>query len=323
MSDELDAYIRQQLYLESVKVNETNKFDETVTQIEAAVAIIIARIGYDKISEMSKAALNKLVSQMTAKLSVIFNTSTRVVTSAMKRLMNADTVVTTSLASWLSGKAKSRFHVVGSRLWATINNAPIGGTGQEPKNILSNFFSSAGAKIVSRLKQGWAEGWTPRELLTNIIGSSNYQFNNGVLKGIKNQFGAAISTWIQHISSFVSQAVNSIFYDRYQWVSVIDDRTTAICRERDGNVYEYGNGPRPPAHYRCRAKTIPMVSEQPVPMPTFSVWVNQQPPEVRRDIEKYYGVKAQGSTRLNPVRPMSIDEYKEKVNTMLTGIKKG
>lgn len=323
MANELDAYLRQQVYVEGTKLYVENSFDETYEAVELAVALIVAKIGYDKVSELSKTQLLKLVSLLENKLSVIFNRTVRVSSSLMKKFMTADISVTKTIAAALSGKAKSKFMVAANRLWATINNAPIGGVGQEPKNIMTTFVSSAGSKIVSKFKQAWAEGWTLNELRNNIIGTSNQQYKNGILRNIRNNFNAAIATWMQHITSFVSQAVNSLFYDRYQWVSVMDGRTTPICIERNGNVYEYGNGPKPPAHYRCRSRTIPLMAEVALPMPTFDAWFKEQPVEVQRDL-KQYSAPAQGGGPVGRIKALSIDDYKKKVNMMLTNIvKKG
>lgn len=322
MNDEFNAYMRQQIYVESVKADEANKFDETQLEIELTIALIASMITVENMAELTKSQLAAIVAKLNARLSKLFNKTITVTTRAVYNFMRVDTQVTKSIASWLTGKAKSRFPVGLQRLWAVINNAPIGGTGQEPKNMLRTFFSSAGSKIVSRLKQGYANGWTPREFVLNTIGSSNYQYRNGIMLTIKNQFKAMINTWMQHVSSHVSAAVNSIFYDRYQWCSTMDERTSPICVELDGTIYEYGKGPLPPAHYRCRSKTMPLAAESSLPTPSFKVWVNDQPEEVKRDIKKYANYPPRGDGEKLTVRPMSLDEYGSKVNMILSNIPK-
>ena len=42
---------------------------------------------------------------------------------------------------------------------------------------------------------------------------------------------------------------------RYRWISVLDSRTTDVCRGRSNKVYEVGVGPIPPAHPNCRCST--------------------------------------------------------------------
>lgn len=42
----------------------------------------------------------------------------------------------------------------------------------------------------------------------------------------------------------------------YRWISVLDDATSQICRSLDGQVFQFGAGPLPPAHVNCRSSII-------------------------------------------------------------------
>lgn len=42
----------------------------------------------------------------------------------------------------------------------------------------------------------------------------------------------------------------------YRWVSILDNRTSQICRSLDGQVFLFGEGPIPPAHPNCRSSII-------------------------------------------------------------------
>lgn len=42
----------------------------------------------------------------------------------------------------------------------------------------------------------------------------------------------------------------------YRWVSILDSKTSQICRSLDGQVFEFGMGPLPPAHPNCRSSII-------------------------------------------------------------------
>lgn len=42
----------------------------------------------------------------------------------------------------------------------------------------------------------------------------------------------------------------------YRWISILDDATTQICRSLDGQVFQFGAGPLPPAHVNCRSSII-------------------------------------------------------------------
>ena len=47
----------------------------------------------------------------------------------------------------------------------------------------------------------------------------------------------------------------------YRWVSVLDGRTSSICRAGDGTVYKVGKGPVAPHHFNCRSTEVPVFSK--------------------------------------------------------------
>jgi len=47
---------------------------------------------------------------------------------------------------------------------------------------------------------------------------------------------------------------------KYRWVSTLSERTSDICRNLNGRIFEFGKGPLPPAHINCRS-TITVVEE--------------------------------------------------------------
>lgn len=49
--------------------------------------------------------------------------------------------------------------------------------------------------------------------------------------------------------------------EAYQWSSILDDRTSDICRHLDGKIFTIGelsNRVKPPAHFRCRSLLVPI-----------------------------------------------------------------
>lgn len=73
--------------------------------------------------------------------------------------------------------------------------------------------------------------------------------------------------------------------DRVQWRSVLDSRTSDICRGLHGNVYVLTRGPRPPAHPRCRSIVIPLKrGETPPVQENFQDWLARQPEDVIAEV---------------------------------------
>ncbi|EAP2989430.1 phage head morphogenesis protein, partial [Salmonella enterica] len=72
-----------------------------------------------------------------------------------------------------------------------------------------------------------------------------------------------IRTALNHVSTQARETTykkNSDIVEKYEWVSTLDSRTSTICRSRDGQKYEIGKGPLPPAHPNCRSTTAPVIS---------------------------------------------------------------
>lgn len=90
---------------------------------------------------------------------------------------------------------------------------------------------------------------------------------------------------VQHARSVVTDFAMTMVGGSVKWVSVLDGRTTAICRSRSGKIYPAGSGPRPPAHVRCRSIVVPYLPGRgDYEEPTYAEWLMRQPPERVREI---------------------------------------
>lgn len=86
---------------------------------------------------------------------------------------------------------------------------------------------------------------------------------------------------------------NQRLFSGYQWVSILDSRTSAYCQERHLKVWYYDDPERstlaseehPPGHFRCRSQTTPIFrNDVPVQSPTFVEWFERQSDATKRDI---------------------------------------
>jgi len=78
----------------------------------------------------------------------------------------------------------------------------------------------------------------------------------------RNQSKALVITAITSVSSQSDQAVyeaNKKAIEGWQYVAVLDSRTTPICAHRDGKIYPAEDKTHlPPAHFHCRSTTVPV-----------------------------------------------------------------
>jgi SPP1 gp7 family putative phage head morphogenesis protein len=115
--------------------------------------------------------------------------------------------------------------------------------------------------------------------------SAAYRRISETLATSGNGLRALIRTSNSHISSAVTQASyeeNPDLIKRYEWRSTLDSRTTPICQTRDGEQYDVGKGPIPPAHVSCRSTTTPILDGFPPPKRvTYNEWLANQPADVQ------------------------------------------
>ena len=85
----------------------------------------------------------------------------------------------------------------------------------------------------------------------------------------KKQASSLIRTMNNHVSVKTRDLAlrqNIGLFDGYEWVSVLDSRTSIVCASRDGQVYPFGDdpiiSPKPPAHFSCRSTITPKVKPE-------------------------------------------------------------
>lgn len=103
-------------------------------------------------------------------------------------------------------------------------------------------------RLVTGVKMGFVQGKTTRQIVKEVVGT-------GGLADISQRNAATvIRTALNHVSTQARETTykkNKDIVEKYEWVSTLDSRTSTICRSRDGQKYEIGKGPLPPAHPNC------------------------------------------------------------------------
>ena len=123
--------------------------------------------------------------------------------------------------------------------------------------LIDSWEDSEVERLTMAVKSGFVRGTPTQEIVRNIMRSG------GLADISRRNAEAIVRTAVNHVSTQAKEQVyarNSDIITGYEWVSTLDSFTTPICRARDGEVYEIGKGPLPPAHYGCRSTTAPAVS---------------------------------------------------------------
>jgi SPP1 gp7 family putative phage head morphogenesis protein len=146
-----------------------------------------------------------------------------------------------------------------SQLHAAVNARPFQG------RILKDWFKDLEASAFKRARDeitmGFVEGRTSDQIIRSIRGTKAQRFKNGILEISRRAAAKMVNTALNHTANVARSEIyraNESVVGGVQWISTLDNRTSAVCRGRDGKVYDIGRGPRPPAHTDCRSTTIPI-----------------------------------------------------------------
>ena len=142
-------------------------------------------------------------------------------------------------------------------------------------------------RLESVIRKGIAEGRSVDEIALDV--------RKGNIHSITRQQAKALV--VTSITSVATQADHAVYRANekalagWQYVAVLDARTTPVCAHRDGHVYPLSDTSRlPPAHFNCRSTTVPV----------FKSW---------EDISKLEGAAQVRRRNLDKLTPKQIAFY--------------
>lgn len=288
-----DLSTRIALYIESVKLQQGREFNYVLFDLSETFKKLLGQVQYSTLDGLSKSELNKLVlslrksqlqiySQYTEKLlkqledftAVTLEVNRRVYASEFKFSLSEDEEAEVALSdeeavAFITQESKSNNFIplfALASLLGTDNgiykaglNTPISANGFYPIPFIKTFSNSAQASTENVIRKAWANKASVSDTLLELVGNPSQPVGlSSQIQKIRNQAVAVIDTTMGHFANLSSAAVQSALFGRYMWVSIIDGVTSDICLDRNHNTYEYGNGPIPPAHMRCRSHIAPI-----------------------------------------------------------------
>lgn len=155
------------------------------------------------------------------------------------------------------------------KLRAAVRSRPFQG------RLLKEWFGSLSQADRRQLDQairlGWLEGQSVEDVVRRIRGTARELFQGGAFGATRRNAEAIVRTAFNHVANYARGevwAANADIIAALRWTSVLDGRTSAVCRGRDGHYapavsggmvpLEYRPllrpiGARPPAHVSCRS----------------------------------------------------------------------
>jgi SPP1 gp7 family putative phage head morphogenesis protein len=110
-------------------------------------------------------------------------------------------------------------------------------------------------RLEALIRKGIADGDDVNTIADNVRKTASIKIS-------RNQSKTLVVTAVTSVQAQVDQAVykaNDKAIVGWQYVAVLDSRTTPLCAHRDGTIYPPDDTVHlPPAHYYCRSTTVPV-----------------------------------------------------------------
>lgn len=128
--------------------------------------------------------------------------------------------------------------------------------------FVNNWSNSEMNRVTKIIRTGYTLGQTTDQIARRITGKGG-TLDKQTLRSNK----AMVRTSVVHTSSMAREQTmmeNDDVVTGYEWISTLDDRTTAQCRSLDGKVFKWSDDfkPKPPYHVACRSVTVPVVDKR-------------------------------------------------------------
>lgn len=354
-----DIATRSQIYIEGVKTYYKRDFNSTLKEVSDSIRSLVSKVKYKTLDGLTKSELNKLLVSLRLSQTRIYSAYTEKLIKQLEEFMTVNAEVkrrayvyarfkmelppeapnpeipTEAEAIRFINEDESNYSFVGlfgiaaattnARMWSVVRNEPIGANGILPETFVKNFGIMTAAGVENLIRKAWVNGWTVEETLSEIIGEADRkQGTPSQIDRIRSQGAAVIDTTLQHVAGVSDAAVASSLFFSYIWLSVIDTRTSDICRSRNRKVYEWGEGPLPPAHVNCRSHVAPIVGNDDESRENFYTWLKSQPALIQNDVLgelaedfRLGKIKQEDLPKFNASKPLTLKEYRLKIANIL------
>lgn len=191
------------------------------------------------------------------------------------------------------------------------------------KDALKDFTKKHAKFIRDSVSMGFFEGASNSEIVNRIIGSNRLGKKDGLMQLTRNDASRLVRTSLSHLSSVAKDEIyraNPDIVTGYEWVSVLDGRTSTVCQGLSGQIFETGKGKMPPVHPNCRSTTAAVIMGEVVEgYDNYNNWLKKQPVSFQKDAlgDKRYQLWKDGGLTLDKfidrkASPLNLEQLKKK-----------
>jgi SPP1 gp7 family putative phage head morphogenesis protein len=246
---------RHAAHLERLKSGYVKEFEPFLLRMKKVIG---QQLGGEVVSNFTRTDLNKQLRAINKILLAPLQEYEAVLLSQIKEL--ADYEVGFEVRSLENVVQKVSFALPSAtQLNSALLSTPLMIKGPDNGKLLAayvkDFTTKEATRLSNVLRVGAAQGQTTSEVIRLM--------REEVDVSSKNAEGIA-RTALQHTAVQAREATyaaNSDLVQFVEWVSILDGKTSPVCQALDTQKYKLSEGPRPPAHPRCRSTTTPVLRE--------------------------------------------------------------
>jgi SPP1 gp7 family putative phage head morphogenesis protein len=255
-----DLFIRRQVELEGLKSAYIDDFDNFVQRIDDLIRNALAAAAVDKVNQLTQVAYENLVQAIKSILDEQLTGYTDELEKHLEALAEDESRFTVAAFEAALADGTDIHSPELGVPWRFASNSPVQAGGLLLGDYIAAWVAQEVAAFEGVIRNSYAQGWTVQQVITFARGTRARNYTDGMLGKLQRDLATMVRTSVQHVSNSSRASVyeaNSALVSGYRWVSVLDLKTTPVCRSLDGQVFDLGNGPLPPAHPNCRSTTIP------------------------------------------------------------------
>lgn len=166
------------------------------------------------------------------------------------------------------------------QVFVQAEETPVASSGENLSTLMLFWTGAMASKTDNLLRRGYANGTSNSDLISQFRGTRARGYKDGLLgAGLRRDIRYSTANAAQHVSAVGRMAaMEDAGVERYEWVSVLDSKTSSTCRALDGDVFKVNKGPLPPIHPNCRSTISPLKQGQkPSRRKNYYEWLQDQP----------------------------------------------
>lgn len=287
MPDLYEESIRHQVMVEGYKEDQINEALMVTPLLLAAFIRDLDGLNANSLRELTYPQLNRFVDRMQANQTKTAAPTQRKIVGNLKDFAGQEFGF--QARSLENNDIPAPEPVSDTRAYQEAADTPMSSDGSTLAGFLPFWVAAHAGRMGNTVRRAWADNIPNSDLVTLVRGTRPRRYRDGLLG---SQFTRSVrftlTTAIQHVASSGRLLAMRLSPNTkgYRWASVLDSRTTAICRSLDGRFFEFGKGPRPPAHPGCRSTIVPVLNqEDEAPQrQTYYSWLKRQPKGFQEEV---------------------------------------